>query len=45
VATKIALLAQRRSALVFALTVVAAILGCAHGGGLGHQAGLWDGPL
>jgi hypothetical protein len=45
VATKIALLARRRSALVFALTVVASIVGCAHGGGLGHHPGLWDGPL
>jgi hypothetical protein len=44
VATKIALLARRRSTLVFALTVVAAIAGCFHGGG-GPGSGLWDGPL
>jgi hypothetical protein len=43
VATKIALLVQRRSVLVFALTVIAAVVGCAHGHGNGH--GLWDGPL
>jgi hypothetical protein len=45
VATKIALLARRRPVLVYALTVVAAIAGCYHGGGGGHIPGFWDGPL
>jgi hypothetical protein len=42
---KIALLARRRSTLVFALTVVAAIASCFHGGNHGGPVGLWDGPL
>jgi hypothetical protein len=44
VATKFALLLRRRSTLLLALSVIAAIAGSAHGIGHGHW-GLWDGPL
>ena len=45
-AQKIAYLASRRSALIVALTVIAALAGCVHGLPFGHgPVGLWDGPL
>jgi hypothetical protein len=51
VASKIALLARRRAAVIIALTLLASFAGaCGHGGGDGHGhggpiTGLWDGPL
>ena len=50
-ASKIALLARRRAAVVLALTALAVFAGACHdhGGGNGHGnggvVGLWDGPL
>jgi hypothetical protein len=52
VASKIALLARRRAAVVLALTALAAFAGACHGHGGGDNGhgggpvvGLWDGPL
>jgi len=52
VASKIALLARRRAAVVIALTLLAAFAGACNGNGHsgeGHShgpvVGLWDGPL
>ena len=50
-ASKIALLARRRAAVVLALTALAAFAGACHGHGPGDGhgngpvVGLWDGPL
>jgi hypothetical protein len=50
VASKIALLARRRAAVVIALTVLAAFAGACGQGNSGHghggpTTGMWDGPL